>query len=108
MFETAEFQSQIELALDIATREFGLKGYAAEIPPILQFLAWANEDFLLQREQDRAVEHRRGMPEARASLQKMSMDTARNAKGRGGKEMEVLDLVRVYTNNYCGIWPFCR
>jgi hypothetical protein len=108
MFETAEFESRIVKAFDVAAQEFKLKGYVPEIPPILYFLARANEAVLLQREQARSAEQRRGMPEALESLNIISMETARNADGRRAKEMEVIDLVQVYTKNYCGIWPFCR
>lgn len=108
MFETIEFRSEITKSLDLATREFRLKGFAPDLPPILHFLATANEDFLIQQERARTIGPQRGMQAALESLQKISMGTARNARDRGAKEMEVPDLVQFYAKNYCGIWPFCR
>jgi hypothetical protein len=108
MFETIEFRSDIAKSLDLATREFRLKGYVPDLVPILHFLATANEEFLIQQERARTDGPHRGMQAARDSLSAISMGTARNASDRGAKEMEVPDLVQFYAKNYCGIWPFCR
>jgi hypothetical protein len=108
MFETVEFRSEIAKSLDLATKEFRLKGYVPDLLPILHFLATANEDFLIQQERARTVGPQRGMQAARESLSAISMGTARYARDRGAKEMEVSDLAQFYANNYCGFWPFCR
>jgi len=108
MFETAVFRGQIIENLVLATSEFRLDGYHPAIPDALQFLAQANEEFLLQHERQRPAAERRGLPDALKSLGVLAMSAARNARERHAMVIDIPDLARAYATHFGTLWPFHR
>ena len=108
MFETQQFEDDLDKVISRTAGNQGLTKYQNSAVRFLRDLAISNESDLMIHEVKKAAGLRRGVREALKSAELLTREASRYARDDNRDTLTQADMQKAYQANFCQVWPFCK
>ena len=108
MFEHPEFKRKLVDVVGAEIVRNDMESYHADIIEFLVSHAISNESYLMEIENRKAAQQRKGDSEAFGSARDLIRTASAIASKAQRTTLTLEDVESAYRERYCRVWPFCR
>ena len=108
MFEGPEFKRNLVDVVGAEVLRNEMESYHTDIIDFLISHAVSNESYLMEIENKKAADQRKGVSEAYGSARDLVRTASAIAAEAERTTLTLEDVEAAYRDRYCRVWPFCR